>query len=86
MQKCDWLGDIGYKDHLIEHAEDQSLTHFLPIFLQKLKRSDVFIEFGDFSYFLINIVHFYEMTSSGGNKESVYEEEMVEWEKELKEA
>ena len=26
------------------------------------------------------------MTSSGGNKESVYQEEMVEWEKELKEA
>ena len=46
----------------------------------------MFIEFADFSYFLINSVHFYEMTSSGGNKESMYEEEMVEWEKALKEA
>ena len=30
-------------------------------------------------------MHFFEMTSSGGNKESMYEEEIVEWEKELKE-
>ena len=37
-------------------------------------------------FFGINSVLFSEMTSSGGNKESVYQEEMVEWEKELKEA
>ena len=35
--------------------------------------------------FLINSVLFFEMTSSGGNKESVYQEEITEWEKELKE-
>ena len=67
------------------HAEDHSLTHFLPIFPRKLKSADVFIEFGDLSYFFINSVCFYKMTSSGGNKECMYEEEMVEWEKELKE-
>ena len=31
-------------------------------------------------------VLFSKMISSGGNKESVYQEEMVEWKKELKEA
>ena len=70
---------------MIGRPEYHSLTHFLPIFQGKLKRSDVFIEFADFSYFLINSVHLFKMTSSGGNKESMYKEEMVEWEKELKE-
>ena len=45
----------------------------------------MFIEFADFTYFLINSVRFYKMASSEGNKESMYEEEMVEWQKELKE-
>ena len=38
-----------------------------------------------FLIFFDKNVRFYEMTSSEGNKESMYEEEMVEWEKELKE-